>query len=96
VERRRRERLALRHPVAGEISVMQDVIIESVGETELTVIAAMPVAGGEAMLLHAEDLDGSGSPLVVQGFERRPVVVDGQFRHRLRLTVVRAAKGESA
>ena len=75
---------------------MQDVIIENVGATEATVIAGMPVARGEHMLLHIEDDGGGGTSIVVQGFERRPVVVDGQLCHRLRLNVIQSQKGESA
>jgi len=96
VERRRRPRLALRRPVAGEISVMQDVVIEELRETDVTVIAAQSVARGEHMLLHVESAQGDGVTLVVQGLERRPVVVDGQFRHRLRLRIVQTHQGESA
>jgi hypothetical protein len=88
--------LALRRPVAGEISVMQDVVIEELRDTDVTVIAAQSVARGEQMLLHVESAQGESVTLVVQGYERRPVVVDGQMRHRLRLRVVRMDKGESA
>jgi hypothetical protein len=96
VERRRKPRLRLRRPVAGEASVMQDVVIEELGETGVTVIAALPVARGEQMLLHIEDAQGAATTLVVQGMERRPVVMDGQLQHRLRLRIVNAAKGGSA
>jgi hypothetical protein len=96
VERRRRQRLALRRPVAGEISVMQDVVIEELGETDVIVIATIPVARGEQMLLHIEEAHGDRATLLVQGMERRLVVVDGQLRHRLRLRVVQAHQGESA
>jgi hypothetical protein len=96
VERRRRQRLALRRPVAGEISVMQDVVIEELRDTDVTVIAAMPVVQGEQMLLHVVQEDGGGATLVVQGLERRPVVVDGQLRHRLRMRIVEKHRSESA
>lgn len=92
VERRRRPRLALHRPVAGEISVMQDVVIEAVSDTDVSVIAALPVARGEQMLLHVDGVDGDGATLVVEGLERRPIVADGQFRHRLRLPIVRAER----
>ena len=74
---------------------MQDVIIENLEDAEVTVIAGIPVTRGEQMLLHVEDGDHGGSTIPVRGFERRPVVVDGQLRHRLRLTVVPTRKDGS-
>ena len=91
VERRRSQRLTLHRPVAGEISVMQDVVVEQLNATEVIVITTMPVARGEQMLLHVEDGQGAGITFVVQGVERRPVVMDGQMRHRVRLRIVRKA-----
>jgi len=88
--------LTLHRPVAGEISVMQDVMIEALKDTEVTVIAAIPVARGEQMLLHVEHPHGDRATLIVQGLERRPIVVDGQMRHRLRLRVVNTYQDESA
>jgi hypothetical protein len=86
----------MHRPVAGEISVMQDVVVEQLNETEVTVIATLPVARGEQMLLHVEDGEGTGLTLVVQGLERRPIVMDGQMRHRVRLRIVRTEADEAA
>jgi hypothetical protein len=96
VERRRSQRLTLHRPVAGEISVMQDVVVEQLNATEVTVITTIPIARGEQMLLHVEDGQGTGLTLVVRGLERRPVVMDGHMRHRVRLRIVRTEVDEAA
>jgi hypothetical protein len=74
---------------------MQDVVIEQLDQTEATVIASTPVARGEQMLLHVDESDGETFTLVVEGLERRAVVVDGQMRHRLRLRVVERYTGQT-
>ena len=87
--RRRDQRFTLSVPWEGELRVPADVVIEKLGDGEVSVVSTAPAHRDELLTL---DASGPGpEPAVtmnVRVTESVPVLVDGVVRHRLRLAIV--------
>ena len=85
--RRKHERFAPVQPWEGELRVLRDVIVHEAGPSEIVAVAHMPGVIGEVMMV---DLAGGGyvASARVRVVESRPVILEGQVRHRVRLAVV--------
>ncbi len=85
--RRRDPRYRLAVPWEGSISVLQDVVVERQNERDIWAIGEAPAEVGQALTL---DLTAAGRRDVtyVRVAESTPVVADGNFRYRLRLSIV--------
>jgi len=88
--RRRHERFAPAQPWDGALRVLRDVIVQEDAAGGLIVIGQAPGVIGEQLTL---DLAGAGHVLTfkVRVQESRPVILDGQVRHRVRLEVLERA-----
>ena len=88
-DRRRDERYMLNEPVTGVVRMFRDVIVRQQGSHEWIAISREAAVTGETLLLDLPDLDdGDGDPgrrFPVCVIESRPVIVDGEMLHRLRL-----------
>ena len=94
--RRRHERFAPAQPWDGALSVLRDVIVQEDSSGGLVTIGQAPGVIGEHMTL---DVAGAGHvvTLKVRVQESRPVILDGNVRHRVRLEVLeRSRRLESA
>ena len=66
------------------LRVLRDVIVRHNGDEEWIVIGREPAVVGETLILDVDDGDGvQGLTMCV--IESRPVVLDGDMRHRIRL-----------
>jgi hypothetical protein len=86
MSRRRRETRFEVREVEGVLRVLRDVVVQRDAMNEL--VAISPEAGlpGELVTLHlGTDVD---VPARVRVVESRPVVINGQLRHRLQLSRV--------
>jgi hypothetical protein len=84
--RRSDKRYRLTEPADGVVRFYRDVIVERHGD-EWIAIGREPAVAGETLVLDVLDLD-EGAPqgrFVVCVIESRPVLVDGDVRHRIRL-----------
>jgi hypothetical protein len=90
-DRRRDKRYSLNEPIAGVVRMFRDVIVRQHGSDEWIAISREAAVTGETLLLDLpdhEDSDGDpGRRLPVCVIESRPVIVDGEMRHRLLLHV---------
>ena len=94
--RRRDQRFAPGQPWDGALKVLRDVIVQEDPSGSLVAIGQSPAVIGEFMTL---DLAGGGHVVTckVRVQESRPVILDGNVRHRLRLEVLeRSRRQESA
>lgn len=89
--RRRHERFAPAQPWDGALKVLRDVIVQEDADGGLISIGQAPGVIGEQMTL---DVAGAGHvvTLKVRVQESRPVLLDGQLRHRLRLEVLERSR----
>jgi hypothetical protein len=85
--RRRDQRFVLSVPWEGTLRLPVDVIIESVGSQELSVLSTIPAHRNEVFTLDALDASPSDSKRV-RVKESIPVLIDGTVRHRLRLAII--------
>lgn len=85
--RRRHERFAPAQPWDGALKVLRDVIVQEDRTGGLVAIGQAPGVIGEQMTL---DLAGAGYVVTfkVRVQESRPVILDGNVRHRVRLEVL--------
>ena len=93
--RRRHERFAPAQPWDGALKVLRDVIVQEDADGGLISIGQAPGVIGEQMTL---DVAGAGHvvTLKVRVQESRPVLLDGQLRHRLRLEVLERSRRREA
>lgn len=64
--------------------VLRDVIVHRTGDEEWVAIGREPAAIGETLMLDVNDGD-AWHRLTMCVIESRPVVLDGDMRHRIRL-----------
>jgi hypothetical protein len=87
--RRRDQRFTLSVPWEGALRVPADVVIEKLGEKEVSVVSTAPAHRDELLTLDAAATDADpGTTMNVRVTESVPVLVDGVVRHRLRLAIV--------
>jgi hypothetical protein len=88
-DRRRDKRFSLTEPADGSLRVFPDVVVQKDGDGEWTGISRLPVAPGETFVLDVVQIDPVEGevrrrvPVCV--IESRPVLVDGELCHRIRL-----------
>ena len=88
-DRRRDQRFSLTEPTVGSLRVFPDVVVEKGGDGEWTGISRLPVRTGETFVLDVVQVDPEEGevrrrvPVCV--IESRPVIVEGELCHRLRL-----------
>jgi len=89
--RRRHERFAPAQPWDGALKVLRDVIVQEDPAGGLIAIGQAPGIIGEQMTL---DVSGAGHvvTLKVRVQESRPVILDGNVRHRVRLEVLERSR----
>ena len=85
--RRSHPRFAVATPWDGTMRVLREVVVSRVNGDELLAISHAAAIAGEEMSL---GLVGAGGTLDlrVRVLESRPVIIDGNVRHRVRLAVV--------
>jgi hypothetical protein len=93
--RRRHERFAPAQPWDGALRVLRDVMVREDPAGELVVIGQAPGVVGEELML---DLAGGGhiATLRVRVHESRPVILEGNVRHRIRLAVLERSRRPEA
>jgi hypothetical protein len=84
--RRNGKRFRFTKPDNGVLRVLSDVVVQRHGDNEWVAIGRQPAAVGELLLLDIVDGDRP-QQLTVCVIESRPVVLDGDIRHRIRLHV---------
>jgi len=86
MSRRRRETRFEVREVEGVLRVLRDVVVHRDATNELVAISSEAGLPGELVTLHlGAEVD---APARVRVVESRPVVINGQLRHRLRLSRV--------
>lgn len=88
-DRRRDQRFKVTERTAGALRTFPEVVVQQDGPDEWTGISRQPAKAGEMLVLDVVQFD------VVEGeiyrrlpvcvIESRPVIVDGDMRHRIRL-----------
>jgi len=71
-------------PVDGTLRVLRDVIVHRTGDQEWVAIGREPAVVGETLMLDVDDGD-TWHRLTMCVIESRPIVHDGDMRHRIRL-----------
>jgi hypothetical protein len=88
-DRRRDKRLKLTEPSEGTVKCFLDVIVQPSGKDEWIAISREPAHIGETLMLDVVvDEPGDGElrePAPVCVIESRPIILDGDMRHRIRL-----------
>ena len=88
-DRRRDKRFRLTEPAAGALRVFPDVVVHQDGTDEWIGISRQPAFAGETLVLDVVQFDAVEGEihrrLPVWVIESRPVIVDGDMRHRIRL-----------
>ena len=88
-DRRRDRRFRLMEPAAGALRVFPDVLVHQKGVDEWIGISRQPAFAGETLVLDIVQFDAVEGEihrrLPVCVIESRPVVVDGDMRHRIRM-----------
>ncbi len=69
-------------PVEGVLRVLRDVIVHRESDQEWIAIGREPAVVGEILMLDVEDEDVRLTMCVI---ESRPIIIDGDMRHRIRL-----------
>lgn len=85
-DRRRHPRSALTDPLPGMLRLVEDVLVESLGNTEMTVVSGVPARCDQCLAI--TPLGGASSALDVWVTESSPAIIDGILKHRLRLRVI--------
>jgi hypothetical protein len=93
-DRRRADRVCIANGITGVVSLRQDVVIERVSQTEMTVMAEAAVPRGENLVLEVELPDGTSQRSVTRVVDRRPALQNGRACHRLSLASARGAGTE--
>ena len=88
-DRRRDKRFNVTVPVSGTLRIFPDVIVHEDAEGEWVAISRQPAAAGETFILdvmQVDRLEGEGPRRVpVRVIESRPVLIDGEVHHHIRL-----------
>jgi hypothetical protein len=88
-DRRREKRFRLTGSADGALRVFPDVVVQQGDDDEWVGISRQPAVTGETLVLdvmHLDDVEGEvHRRLPVCVIESRPVIVDGDMRHRIRL-----------
>jgi hypothetical protein len=88
-DRRRAKRFRLREPAEGALRMFPDVVVQRCGDDEWVGVSRQPAAAGEMLLLDVLQSDAatgqSRGRLPVCVIESRPVIVEGNVRHRIRM-----------
>jgi len=72
----------------------EDIVVERISKTEITVLSSVGVAQGEELQLWLHHPGGESEAIVAKAIERTPALVDGLVRHRVRLSVVRPGEAQ--
>jgi hypothetical protein len=88
-DRRRDKRFSFTEPCEGSLRVFPDVVVEKNGDGEWSGISRLPIGSGETFVLDVVEIDPIDGPVrrrvPVCVIESRPVLVDGEMCHRIRL-----------
>jgi hypothetical protein len=88
-DRRSDKRFRLTEPADGALRVFPDVIVQQGDDDEWIGISRQPAVAGETLVLDVRQFDAVEGEihrrLPVCVIESRPVIVDGDMRHRIRL-----------
>ena len=88
-DRRRDKRFRLTEPAEGTVRLFPDVIVQQDGDEEWIGIGRQPAVAGETLMLERPAIDTDEGELrhrlPVCVIESRPMIVDGDMRHRIRL-----------
>ena len=84
--RRSDSRFLVASPWDGAIQVLRDVVVDRVHREELVAVSSAPGVIGEVMSLDLMTAENSVA-IRVHVLESRPVVVNGDVRHEIRLGV---------
>jgi hypothetical protein len=79
---------------AGSLQTLEDVVVERVAERDIWVLSPSPAHRDEGLVFEMP-AEGTAAHVAVRVAESRPVVVNDQLRHRLRLHVVNAAAADA-
>ncbi len=71
-------------PVESVLRVLRDVIVHRAGDHEWVAIGREPAVVGETLMLDVDDGD-AWHRLTMCVIESRPIILDGDMRHRIRL-----------
>ena len=88
-DRRRDKRFGFTEPADGALRVFPDVVVQKDGDGEWSGISRLPVGTGETFVLDVVQVDPIEGevrrrvPVCV--IESRPLIVDGELCHRIRL-----------
>ena len=72
----------------------EDIVVERVSRTEITVLSSVGLTQGEELQVWLHHPDGESETIVAKAIERTPALVDGTVRHRVRLSVLREKESE--
>ncbi len=87
LDRRKHPRSALADALPGMLRLVEDVVLENFGGSEMTVVSGVPARSDQCLAI--TPVGGAApSALDVQVTESTPAVVDGVLKHRLRLRVL--------
>ena len=92
-DRRRANRVCVTNGITGVMSVRQDVTLERVSQTEVSVISEAGVPRGESVVLEMALADGTRQTCVTRVVDRGPAIQQGRACHRLSLTSPRGLGG---
>jgi hypothetical protein len=90
-DRRSEKRYRVTEPTAGTVRVLRDVIVRRNSDDEWVVISREGAVSGETLVLdtdvhgYDDDDDEPRNRVNVCVIESRPIIVDGDMRHRIRL-----------
>jgi hypothetical protein len=88
-DRRGEKRFRLTEPSQGTLQVFPDVVVQQGDDEEWVGISRQPAVAGETLVLDVMQFDAVEGEiyrrLPVCVIECRPVIVDGDMRHRIRL-----------
>ena len=93
-DRRRARRIAIREGADGVLYLSEDIVVERISKTEITVLSSVGVTQGEELQLWLHHPGGESEAIVAKAIERTPALVDGMVRHRVRLSVLRPREAE--
>ena len=88
-DRRRFDRVCIANRITGVVSLRQEVAIERLSQTELSVISESAVPRGEELALELAFHDGTSVTSVTRVADRRPALHNGRACHRLSLASAR-------
>ena len=72
-------------PVEGVLRVLRDVIVYCIGDQQWIAVGREPAVVGEILMLDVNDGDSRKRLTMCVVVESRPVILDGDMRHRIRL-----------